>query len=203
MYSSYLGSLERNEEDYYDYLKTAGYIPYLIISDDSIKGYMCYSKKDNRIVELVAENALQAQAINSLIRLADKKDIFVELSIDSLNKMTLMKIAERYSIESLTNIKLINPCKVIDKLLGEKTDLMDGELVLPKINTNENIKIEVKNGKCKVYETTEIPTLDLSIEDIYLLLFSNYLDYYDAKFNFIASWFPLDLPQSITAVDSI
>lgn len=202
IYTGCVNYMDRDVDDYYDILRTKGYDTYIFRESNQIVSYIVYNAKENLIIELACAPKYTKQSLSSFVALMELEDINIELGINSPRKFEIYKVAETYKSSSITNIRVNNYCKVIQRLLSEKENLLHGKLVIAGF-IEENIAIEV-GEEIKVSKTIDDADIIVQGEDVNLLLFSDYLAFLPtAKMDLIASWFPLILPITIKTIDSI
>lgn len=204
LYGALPFGFERRRDRLESVLRTWQSEPYAV-SDESggFCGYLIYKPDEKAITELLTKNTESAAEI--LRRFAEKRKLksFSVRACPSQRELIgeLMKIAERYRIESAASFKIFNFESFIRKAVNMRlllAPIQTGSLVL-RIE-NENIKITVGDGGATVSKSSDPPELTLTRSQATVLLTRPEGAMTDnALFN---SWAPL-CPLGIFSVDLV
>lgn len=202
LYSMYINTfhkINRQPSNFWELLTTDANQVF-IFSNNDIKGYIVYHSRTNSIVEsTIINESIVIDFINHL----GLTDISIIEDYD-LSK-NLLKICDKYQIETLGNLRVINYFKVIKNLLEDKHDLINGSLSIKM--ENEIIKINVNDGKVDVSKCGDGSfDYELTIHELMEMLFENYCFKHQeklCKIELITSWFPLSLPHTLMSIDGI
>lgn len=204
LYNKNINSISRDSTCFGEILRTHGNIIYLA-DTAADKGYLVYDEIHNCVVEAVLRGISIADAIISLMVVRNCQEVNWETSIYDPDIFEFYRLAERSQITQIVNLRVCNYTKILQKLLSVKTDIIPGHLSI-QLNSGHCIAISVEE-KVIIDENLCQKESDLILTDreFLVLLFDDFCLYHPghAKAALIKSWFPFDLPATISNIDSI
>ncbi|GEM_PF-818866 len=204
LYNKNINAVSRDSTCFGQILRTHGNIIYLI-DPSADKGYLVFDVIHNCVVEAVLNGISILDAIISLMATRNCQDVNWETSIHDPDIVELYRLAERSQITQIANLRVSNYTKLLQKLFSVKTNLMHGQLSI-QLNSGHNFTISVGEN-VSINENLCKNKYDLILTDreFLVLLFDDFCIYHTEhpKSSLIKSWFPFDLPATISNIDSI
>jgi predicted acetyltransferase len=190
----------REEEEFIEILKSWNSHIIFVYKNDEFAGYISAATNYEKVREILLADPEQIDKILvAFMKHFNLQNTNVVLHVHRAKEfMKLSRFCESYSINSSSNIYIINYKKVIEAFMNLKNTfypLQEGSLVLD-IKEKGRYKIEVKNGTLSVEETDADYDISLSHLDASALLFSH-SSFVNSAYNYahpvVKSWFPLPL----------
>lgn len=188
---------KRNREDFHSISISYENLPYLVLEDNTVKGYMITAPNGD-----IREIAIEEEYVLPVLKLwlAEKKAINVNAPLWNKKLINILeKINESMSISEDAMVKIFNFEKVLSAYLNFKasyTDLLNGKVVV-EIKPRGTYVIELTDGKASVYKTQEKP--DISVDERYAVrLLLSPLGTSFSESTLFYNWLPLvpELPQA-------
>ncbi|NLJ64598.1 MAG: GNAT family N-acetyltransferase [Christensenellaceae bacterium] len=187
----------RRIEDFYNIAISWENLPYLILDDNTVKGYIITAPNGD-----IREFAVQEEYVLPVLKLwlAEKKAINVNAPLWNKSLINILeKIGESMSISEDAMVKVFNFEKVLSAYLNFKasyTDLLNGRVII-EIKPHGTYVIELIDGKASVNKTQEKP--QISVEERYAVrLLLSPLGTSFSESSLFFNWLPLvpELPQA-------
>lgn len=197
-------TIERDPNRFFDALKTSSYEIFLLY-DQELFGYVVYDKKNHLIREIGSKAENRIAILSNLLSFLDLQEVFYEVSINDIDISKLYDQSDNYQISTLANLKIIDYVETLKTLLRQKKNLKKG-IVRIKIIDAICLSIEV-NRDVSVKEIPDQTDFDLVLteKEAHILFFENpyFIRGNHEKSEIINDYFPLDLPCTISSIDSI
>lgn len=200
LYNSQLVHAVREKDNFIEISKSWKNRIYFIYKCNSFVGYICTSENNEKMNELLLKNPIDIdKVIISYIKSLNLSKTSIELQMHRTNEFDqISKICENYSINSSTNIYVINYINVIKAFLTLKNrfyPIEEGILIF-NVEKVGNYKIEVKAGTVDVSESDMPYDISMPHLEASALLFSH-ASFVNTTYKYInpliKSWFPLPL----------
>lgn len=198
----------RTCDNMFDTLKNWNSTPYVIMENDTFKGWLVFSTLKNSVYEIGFENKEDIEdIIICALETSGHDSITFAVAPCEVELADYLGLnCENYKVDHCEMFNILcfeNVIRAFLKLKSTYTKLSDGELTLliEGCKLPEQIKISVKNNCVTVCETNEKPDFVLKHNEAIRLVGSLYSETRDKLPTECANWFPL--PIYISACDTV